>query len=76
MDSIRDVLANETAALVSPDALPVQSQLELILDGLDEYKGIASQLRQIDELKDTLDKPLMDRAYSRFCFRENEDLNP
>lgn len=61
VDSLRDVLANETSALVSPEVLPVQSQLELIIDGLDEYKEVAGQLRQIEELQRVLDKPLLER---------------
>ncbi len=62
MESLRDVLANETAGLLSPDVLPVQSQLELIVDGLEEYKKIAGQLRQIEELQSTLDRPLLERG--------------
>jgi hypothetical protein len=62
VESLRDVLANETAALLSPDVLPVQSQLELIIDGLEEYKELAGQLRQIEELQSTLDRPLLERG--------------
>ncbi|KAI9019026.1 hypothetical protein DFJ74DRAFT_675693 [Hyaloraphidium curvatum] len=60
LESLRDILSNETAALVSPDVLPVQAQLELITDGLEEYAKIAEQLKQIDEARSVLDKPLLE----------------